>query len=64
MTDRRRFTGTCPTRHHIVIAYLWEEYPNWVPVHALINLRCPTALQAAAATFAPVSLPVTIAPKS
>ncbi|MEK7992868.1 MAG: hypothetical protein AAB403_03590 [Planctomycetota bacterium] len=41
MTDRRRFTGTCPTRHHVILAYLWEEYPRWVPAPELIKLELP-----------------------
>lgn len=41
MTDRRRFKGTCKTKHHIVVAYLWEEYPRYVPAHELDKLTLP-----------------------
>jgi hypothetical protein len=41
MTDRRRFTGTCANRHEIILAYLWEEYPRYIPAHELIKLELP-----------------------
>jgi hypothetical protein len=41
MEDRRRFTGTCPTRHHVILAYLWEEYPRWCAAPELIKLELP-----------------------
>lgn len=40
MTDRRRFTGTCATRHEVIVAYLWEE-ERWVPAPELIKLVLP-----------------------
>lgn len=40
IADRRRFTGTCATRHEIIVAYLWEE-DRWVAAHELIKLELP-----------------------
>jgi hypothetical protein len=40
MTDRRHFTGTCTTKHEIIVAYLWEE-ERWVAAHELIKLDMP-----------------------
>ena len=40
MTDRPRFTGTCATRHHVIVAYLWEE-ERLVAAPELIKLELP-----------------------
>lgn len=38
--DRRRFKGTCKTRHEVILAYLWEEQ-RWVAAPELIKLVLP-----------------------